>query len=51
MDVGDVDKDGDKDVILGNAVLKFGNVPDSLMETWNKHSPSVVILENKLKNK
>ncbi len=51
MDIGDVDKDGDKDIILGNAVLKFGHVPDSLAEKWNKHSPSVVILENKLNNK
>lgn len=51
MDIGDVDKDGDKDIILGNAVLKFGNVPDSMVERWSKHSPSVVILENKLNNK
>jgi len=46
MDVGDADNDGDKDIILGNAVLKFGNVPDSLAAKWNKRSPSIIILEN-----
>ena len=51
MDVGDMDRDGDSDIILGNAVLKFGNEPDSLVEKWNKRSPSIVILENKLNNK
>ncbi len=51
LDVGDMDKDGDKDIILGNAVLQFGNVPKNLIEKWNKHSPSIVVLENKLNNK
>ena len=51
MDVGDMDKDGDQDIILGNAVLSAGNVPDTLMAKWKKHSPSVVVLENTIRNK
>jgi hypothetical protein len=48
MDVGDMDKDGDKDVILGNALFTFGNVPESLKDKWNKRPLSIVVLENTL---
>ena len=50
LDVGDMDRDGDQDIILGNAVMKFGKVPAALMEKWNMHSPSVVLLENTMIN-
>lgn len=51
LDVGDMDKDGDLDIILGNAVLSAGNVPETLMAKWKKHSPSVIVLENRMRNK
>lgn len=46
MDAGDLDSDGDTDIILGNTRFAFGYVPDSLMAKWNENSPSVLILEN-----
>jgi hypothetical protein len=51
MDVGDMEGDGDKDIILGSGVVGFGVVPDSLKERWNRNSVSVVILENILYTK
>ena len=51
MDAGDIDGDGDKDIILGNAFFSFGNVPQSLKEKWGKRPLSAIILENTLYNK
>ena len=51
MDVGDMDKDGDQDIILGNAVLSAGNVPETFMAKWKKHSPSIIVLENRMQNR
>ena len=48
MDVGDMDGDGDKDIILGSASFSFGNVPQQYKDKWNKKSVSVIILENTL---
>ena len=49
MDVGDMDSDGDKDIILGSASYSFGNVMQQYIDKWNKRPVSVVILENTLK--
>lgn len=46
MDAGDVDGDGDTDIVLGNAKFPLGNVPDWLMKKWNQNAPSLVILKN-----
>jgi hypothetical protein len=46
MDAGDMDGDGDTDIVLGNAKFSLGRVPDSLMQKWNQYSPSLLILEN-----
>lgn len=46
MDAGDVDGDGDKDIILGSASLTFGNIPQSFKDNWTKKNLSVLILEN-----
>jgi hypothetical protein len=51
MDVGDMEGDGDKDIILGSGVVGFGVVPDALKERWNSKPVSVVILENILYKK
>lgn len=46
MDAGDMDGDGDKDIILGNAFIPVGKVPESYIQQWRSRSVSVMILEN-----
>ncbi|MGZ8517985.1 MAG: FG-GAP repeat domain-containing protein, partial [Chitinophagaceae bacterium] len=48
MDAGDIDQDGDIDLVLGNAAFTIGAVPDSLIKKWNEYSPSVLVLKNTL---
>ena len=46
MDAGDIDGDGDIDVIIGNAVFAAGKIPASLREEWLKNPLSAIVLEN-----
>ena len=46
MDAGDVDGDGDTDIILGNATFTLGNIPGWIMKGWKTNSPSVLLLKN-----
>jgi hypothetical protein len=48
MDAGDMDGDGDIDIILGSAAFSFGEVPQQYKDAWNKKAVSVIILENTL---
>jgi FG-GAP-like repeat len=48
MDAGDMDDDGDKDIILGNAFFTLGNVPKALIDKWQNLQLSVIVLENKI---
>jgi hypothetical protein len=47
MDAGDLDGDGDIDIVLGNAKFPLGNIPDWLMKKWNQNAPSLLILKNR----
>ena len=47
MDAGDIDLDGDIDIILGNAKFSLGNIPAKFMTKWSGSSPSILILKNK----
>jgi hypothetical protein len=48
MDVGDLDGDGDLDIVLGGAYLVPFNAPQTLLDRWRKDGPSVLILRNQL---
>ena len=47
MDVGDVDRDGDPDVLLGSNV-GFAPLGDTtgLVARWQREAPSFLLLEN-----
>lgn len=48
MDAGDIDGDGDVDIILGNARFFMGFLPVALKNKLEVHSPSVLLLSNTL---
>ena len=47
MDAGDVDGDGDEDIVLGSLVRMPTAVPTALKEQWEKQGPSLVLLRNR----
>jgi hypothetical protein len=49
MDAGDIDADGDIDIILGNAYFTLGYIPENFKKKWDAYSPSVILLKNNLK--
>jgi len=46
MDAGDVDGDGDLDIVLGSYVRGPTEVPEFLIKSWEKQGPSLLILKN-----
>jgi hypothetical protein len=50
MDVGDLNGDGELDIVLGSMIRMPGSsVPSFVRDTWETTGPSVVILRNTLK--
>jgi len=47
MDAGDVDQDGDVDVILGSFVLTSEGVPQAILNQWRNSRNQILVLENK----
>ena len=48
VDAGDVDQDGDEDIILGPFTYIFTPVPEELNTYWQEKGPDLLILENKM---
>jgi hypothetical protein len=48
MDAGDLDGDGDDDIVLGSLVKMPSPVPEFLKKVWDESGPSVMILKNNL---
>ena len=51
MDAGDMDGDGDKDIIMGHAFIPVGIVPQSLIDKWRSRPVSIMVLENTINKK
>ncbi len=49
MDAGDVDNDGDEDIILSSFTYVFTPVPTDLSKLWDERNVDIMILENTLK--
>jgi hypothetical protein len=50
MDAGDLDADGDVDLVLGSYINGPSAVPPALKRDWDRLSPSVLVLRNKLRS-
>jgi len=48
MDTGDIDSDGDDDIILSSFTYVFTPVPDALSKRWKELNTDVLVLENNL---
>ena len=48
LESGDIDKDGDEDIILSPFTYVFTPVPEYLNELWNQSGVDMLLLENKI---
>ncbi|UZR96520.1 FG-GAP repeat domain-containing protein [Chondrinema litorale] len=51
METGDLDGDGDKDILLGSAMFMVADAPKKIMNNWRRHPVPLMILKNTLKDK
>jgi len=50
MDKGDLDQDGDQDIMVGSFALGPGAVPEKVLKEWRTSSNHLLFLENKILN-
>ncbi|WP_289039766.1 VCBS repeat-containing protein [uncultured Zobellia sp.] len=50
LDSGDVDDDGDQDIILSSFTYGFTPVPENISSFWKDSEVDLIVLENKLNN-
>ena len=53
MDVGDVDLDGDVDIVLGNflrALMGPGQIPPDVLQKWDEPGPFFILLRNQARS-
>lgn len=48
MDAGDIDQDGDEDVIFGSFTLNSERIDPDLIQTWQQENKKLLFLENQL---
>lgn len=51
MDVGDIDKDGDEDLMISSLTYAYSPIPESLENKWKNENIDLIILENNLLKK
>lgn len=49
MDAGDIDGDGDLDILIGSYIRGPTAVPGPLSQMWEKQGPSLIMLQNTLR--
>lgn len=49
MDTGDIDQDGDRDIILSSLTYTFSPTPEKLLKRWSETNVDLMILKNRLK--
>ncbi|MCS1409326.1 MAG: hypothetical protein M2R45_02506 [Verrucomicrobia subdivision 3 bacterium] len=47
---GDIDQDGDLDLLLGSYIYGPSPVPEGLLQAWERKGPSMMVLKNQLKS-
>jgi hypothetical protein len=48
LDKGDIDKDGDIDILISSFTYTFSPVPNEFQKTWEENDVDLILLKNNL---